>query len=148
MIRCSNARHVIQGDEWYLLILELLKLTRFPARIKAKTLSSVMSGLFQTNANIEIILISRNLFPFSAVFRNKCRKNEGLFPKWGVFSEQTKRVSYPVAEQFGDGPPVQAKHPLNLTLRGVIVASHRLCQFYLGRIGEKRNPAVSILLFG
>ena len=85
MIRCINARHVIQGDEWNLLILELLKLTRFPARIKAKTLSSVMSGLFQTYANIKIILISRNLFPFSGVFRNKCRKNEGLFPKWGVF---------------------------------------------------------------
>ena len=86
---CYYARRVIQGDEWYLPILEQLKFTRFPARIKAKTLSSVMSSLFQANANIKIILINCNLVPDFGRFPEQMPRNYRFVPETGQFSEQT-----------------------------------------------------------
>ncbi len=86
---CYYARRVIQGDEWYLPILEQLKFTRFPARIKAKTLSSVMSSLFQANANIKIILINCNFVPDFGRFPEQTSGIRKFVPVLGRFPEQT-----------------------------------------------------------
>ena len=99
---CYNARHVIQGDERYLPTLEQLKFTRFLARIKAKTLSSVMSGLFQANANIKIILINCNFVPDFGRFPEQTPGIRKFVPVLGRFSEQPYlfRRSVPVSGGF------------------------------------------------
>ena len=78
-----------------------MKFTRFPARIKAKTLSSVMSSLFQANANIKIILINCNFVPDFGRFPEQPPGIRRFVPVSALFSEQTDaRLSGPMAEQL------------------------------------------------
>ena len=74
---------------------------------------------------------TRTFVPENRHFSEQMLEIRTFVPEIRLFPEQTEtRQSSLAAEQFGNNPPVQAKHPLNLPLRGIIVAAQGFCQFY------------------
>ena len=68
--------------------------------------------------------------PETGCFSEQKPRNYRFVPETRCYPEQTgARLSGPMAEQFRNNAPVQTKHPLNLSFRGIIVAPHRFRQF-------------------